>query len=61
MVVRIADSLCELIGDTPLVRLGRSGTDLPGEIVGKLEQFQEKHAPDGDPSAYAHLLLQAVR
>ena len=34
---RIADSLCDLIGRTPLVRLGRFGKDLPGEIVGKLE------------------------
>ena len=37
MTERIADSLCELIGDTPLVRLSRFGKDLPGEIVGKLE------------------------
>ncbi len=35
----IADSLCELIGGTPLVRLGRFGKDLPGEIVGKLELY----------------------
>ena len=34
---QIADSLCELIGRTPLVRLRRFGGDLPGEIVGKLE------------------------
>ena len=34
---QIADSLCELIGGTPLVRLGRFGKGLPGEIVGKLE------------------------
>jgi cysteine synthase A len=33
----VAESLCELIGATPLVRLGRYGKDLPGEIVGKLE------------------------
>lgn len=37
MTEGIADSLCELIGATPLVRLGRYGKDLPGEIVGKLE------------------------
>jgi cysteine synthase A len=37
MTARIADSLCELIGATPLVRLSRYGKDLPGEIVGKLE------------------------
>ena len=37
MTEHIADSLCELIGETPLVRLSRFGKDLPGEIVGKLE------------------------
>ena len=37
MTERIADSLCDLIGRTPLVRLGRFGKDLPGEIIGKLE------------------------
>lgn len=37
MTKQIADSLCELIGRTPLVRLGRFGKDLPGEIVGKME------------------------
>ena len=37
MAEQIADSLCELIGGTPLVRLSRFGKDLPGEIVGKLE------------------------
>ena len=37
MTEQIADSLCDLIGATPLVRLGRFGEGLPGEIVGKLE------------------------
>ena len=37
MTEMIADSLCELIGGTPLVRLRRLGKDLPGEILGKLE------------------------
>jgi len=37
MKENIADSLCDLIGGTPLVRLGRFGKDLPGEILGKLE------------------------
>jgi len=37
MTEHIADSLCELIGETPLVRLSRFGKGLPGEIVGKLE------------------------
>ncbi len=39
MTEQIADSLCELIGDTPLVRLSRFGKGLPGEIVGKLEML----------------------
>jgi cysteine synthase A len=37
MPEQIAESLCDLIGDTPLVRLSRFGKGLPGEIVGKLE------------------------
>lgn len=37
MSEQIADSLCDLIGGTPLVRLSRYGKDLPGEIIGKLE------------------------
>jgi cysteine synthase A len=37
MPERIADTLCELIGETPLVRLARFAGDLPGEIIGKLE------------------------
>jgi cysteine synthase A len=37
MPERIAETLCELIGETPLVRLGRFAEDLPGEIFGKLE------------------------
>jgi cysteine synthase len=37
MSERIADSLCDLIGSTPLVRLARFGAGLPAEIVGKLE------------------------
>jgi cysteine synthase A len=37
MAEQIADSLCDLIGGTPLVRLSRFGNGLPGEILGKLE------------------------
>jgi cysteine synthase A len=37
MPEQIAESLCDLIGDTPLVRLSRFGKGSPGEIVGKLE------------------------
>ncbi|MCB1153857.1 cysteine synthase A, partial [bacterium] len=33
----IADDMCQLVGNTPLLRLGRFGEGLPGEIVGKLE------------------------
>ena len=39
MTERIAGSLCELVGGTPLVRLSRFGADLPGEILGKLEMY----------------------
>ncbi|UCE60778.1 MAG: cysteine synthase A [Phycisphaerales bacterium] len=37
MTERIADSMCDLIGATPLVRLSRFARGLLGEIVGKLE------------------------
>jgi cysteine synthase A len=37
MMERIAESLCDIVGGTPLVRLGRFGKGLPGEIVAKLE------------------------
>lgn len=37
--MRIADSLIELVGGTPLVRLGRLGRGLPVELLGKLEMF----------------------
>ncbi len=33
----IANSLCDLVGATPLVRLSRFGKDLPCEILAKLE------------------------
>jgi cysteine synthase A len=35
----IADDLTALIGDTPLLRLGRFAGGLPGEVLGKLEAF----------------------
>jgi cysteine synthase A len=35
--MRVADSLIDLIGGTPLVRLSRLGRALPAEILGKLE------------------------
>ena len=36
---RIADSLCELVGSTPLVRLARFARDLPGEVIAKMESL----------------------
>ncbi|HAF70058.1 TPA: cysteine synthase A [Candidatus Acetothermia bacterium] len=35
--MRVADSLIDLIGGTPLVRLSRIGRGLPAELLGKLE------------------------
>ena len=36
-VIQAADSLLDLIGNTPLVRLDRIGRDLPGQLFAKLE------------------------
>jgi cysteine synthase A len=36
---RIAGDLCELVGQTPLMKLNRYAQNLPGEIVAKLEFF----------------------
>src|SRR5687767_2655181 len=33
----ILDSICDVVGETPMVRLSRIGRDLPCELVGKLE------------------------
>ena len=38
-VMAIANSITELVGKTPLVRLGKIGAGLPGTIVAKLESF----------------------
>jgi len=34
---QILDSVCDAVGNTPMVRLSRIGRDLPCELVGKLE------------------------
>jgi cysteine synthase A len=36
---RIAESLCQLVGSTPVVRLTRFARGLPGEIVAKMESL----------------------
>ncbi len=36
---QIADSLLDLVGNTPLVRLGRVGRDLPCDLVAKVEML----------------------
>ena len=36
---RIAEDLCELVGQTPLMKLARYAQNLPGEVVAKLEFF----------------------
>jgi cysteine synthase A len=36
---RIAGSLCELVGSTPLVRLARFARGLPGEVIAKMESL----------------------
>lgn len=38
-VERIAGDLCELVGQTPLMKLARYAQNLPGEVVAKLELF----------------------
>jgi len=38
-MARLANNLCELIGDTPLVKLDRYASDVPGQVIGKLESF----------------------
>ncbi len=34
--MRIKDNITQLVGNTPLVRLGKIGKGLPGELVAKL-------------------------
>jgi len=37
--MKVADSIVELVGNTPLVRLGRTADGLPAQVVAKLESF----------------------
>jgi cysteine synthase A len=37
--MKIADSIVDLVGNTPLVRLTKLGAGLPGTVVAKLESF----------------------
>jgi cysteine synthase A len=37
--MNVADSIVDLVGDTPLVRLGRLSAGLPAQVVAKLESF----------------------
>src|SRR5436190_10731527 len=39
MAMDVADSLLDLVGDTPLVRLGRIGRDLQCDLLAKAEMF----------------------
>jgi len=36
-IMKIANNITQLVGNTPLVRISKMGTDLPGIIVAKLE------------------------
>jgi cysteine synthase A len=38
-MVKIADDVTQLVGNTPLVRLNRMAAGLPGSVVAKLESF----------------------
>ncbi|MGD8440685.1 MAG: cysteine synthase A [Holophagae bacterium] len=42
--MRIATNVTHLVGDTPLVELGRMASDLPGRVVAKLEFFNPAHS-----------------
>lgn len=42
--MRIADSITQLIGNTPLVRLNRIGVGLPGQLITKLKSSNPVHA-----------------
>jgi cysteine synthase A len=42
--MKIATDVTHLIGNTPLVELGRMAADLPGRVVAKLEFFNPAHS-----------------
>jgi len=42
--MKIASDVTHLIGNTPLVELGRMAADLPGRVVAKLEFFNPAHS-----------------
>lgn len=42
--MKIATDVTALIGDTPLVELGRLAADLPGRVIAKLEFFNPAHS-----------------
>ena len=39
MKTKLLDNLCDLIGQTPLLKMDRFGAGAPGKIVGKLEAY----------------------
>jgi len=42
--MKIATDVTSLIGNTPLVELGRVGADVPGRVIAKLEYFSPAHS-----------------
>ena len=47
--IQAVDSLLDLVGDTPLVRLDRIGRDLPGQLLAKLEFLNPEAASRTGP------------
>ncbi len=43
-IVKIAENVTQLIGNTPLVRINRLAEGLPGQVVAKLEYFNPAHS-----------------
>lgn len=57
--MKVANCVTELIGNTPLIRLGKLAGDLPAEVIGKLEYFN----PGGSikDRAALHMVIEAER